>query len=89
MPKTYDSLFSRSILFLRNLQLMAINELRHNNLKVYNDEGYGGQEIQLFPAYRFLLEYHNGNYDIAEKIFQIGISNHTLNTSMYQNPKVE
>jgi hypothetical protein len=69
MPKTYESLFSRTILFFRNLQLIAINELRHNNLKVYNDEGYGGQEIQLFPAYRFLLEYHNGNYYSAEKNF--------------------
>jgi len=69
MFRTYNSLSSRTILFFRNLKLVAIKELRHNNLKVYNYEGYGGQEIQLFPAYRFLLEYHNGKCLSAKKNF--------------------
>jgi hypothetical protein len=54
---------------LRSLQLVPIDSLRHNDLKIYVNEGYGGQKIQLFPPYNFLLDYHNGNRSRAQKNF--------------------
>ena len=56
-------------MILRGLHLVSINNIRHNNLKIYVKEGYGGQKIQLFPPYNFLLDYHNGNRSRAQDNF--------------------
>jgi len=48
---------------------VEIKKLRHSNLKIYSEEGYGGKQIEFFPPFKFLLQYHVGNKSNSEANF--------------------
>ena len=48
---------------------IVLNDILHNDLKFYNESGYGGKNINKWPFYQFIKMWVNGNCKQARDLW--------------------